>query len=82
MKKQSSIEESVHHSGENGRRNFLKICSVVLSSLIGIGYAIPPEGVSCISVCTEQKRDFMLVAVSKKISCGTVVYWEIYIKIS
>ncbi len=41
MKKQSSIEESVHHSGENGRRNFLKICSVVLSSFIGIGYAIP-----------------------------------------
>ncbi len=41
MKKQSSIEESVHHSGENGRRNFLKICSVFLSSFIGIGYAIP-----------------------------------------
>ncbi len=41
MKKQSSIEESVHHSGENGRRNFLKICSVVLTSLIGIAYAIP-----------------------------------------
>ncbi|MHC4182519.1 MAG: c-type cytochrome [Planctomycetota bacterium] len=41
MEKQSSIEESVHQSGENGRRNFLKICSVILSSLIGIGYAIP-----------------------------------------
>ena len=32
-KKQSSIEESVYHSGENGRRNVLKICSVVLTFL-------------------------------------------------
>jgi Rieske Fe-S protein len=40
MKKQTSIEESMH-PGENGRRNFLKICSVVLTSLIGIAYAIP-----------------------------------------
>ncbi len=41
MKTQSSIEESDHRSDENGRRNFLKICSVVLTSLIGIAYAIP-----------------------------------------
>lgn len=34
-------KESVHHSDENGRRSFLKICSVVLTSLIGIAYAIP-----------------------------------------
>ena len=42
-KKESSIEESVHHSGENGRRNFLKICSVVLTFFIGIA-CIPPQG--------------------------------------
>lgn len=41
MKKQFSVKESEHQSGENGRINFLKICSVVLSSLISIGYTIP-----------------------------------------
>ncbi len=40
MKKQTCVEESVH-SSINGRRNFLKICSVFLSSFIGIAYAIP-----------------------------------------
>ncbi|MFQ5687623.1 MAG: ubiquinol-cytochrome c reductase iron-sulfur subunit [Candidatus Scalindua sp.] len=40
MNKHISIEESMH-PGDNGRRNFLKICSVVLTSLIGIAYAIP-----------------------------------------
>jgi len=41
MNEHTYKKESVHHSGENGRRNFLKICSVVLTSLIGIAYAIP-----------------------------------------
>lgn len=40
LSKQTSIEESVY-SGRNGRRDFLKICSAVLASLIGIAYTIP-----------------------------------------
>ncbi len=41
MKKQICKEETELHLSENGRRNFLKTCSVVLASLIGIGYAVP-----------------------------------------
>ncbi|MHC4268886.1 MAG: QcrA and Rieske domain-containing protein [Planctomycetota bacterium] len=40
LQKQTYIDES-KHSGGNGRRNFLKTCSMVLTSLIGIGYAVP-----------------------------------------
>jgi len=40
MNEHTDIKESIDSTG-NGRRNFLKICSVALSSLIGIGYAIP-----------------------------------------
>ncbi len=40
MKKQICIEETELHTNK-GRRNFLKISSVVLSSLIGIAYAVP-----------------------------------------
>ena len=40
LQKKTYIDES-EHSGGNGRRNFLKICSVVLASLMGIGYAVP-----------------------------------------
>lgn len=40
MKKQICIEETELHTN-TGRRNFLKISSVVLSSLIGIVYAVP-----------------------------------------
>jgi Rieske Fe-S protein len=40
MKKQICIEETELHT-DKGRRNFLKICSVVLSSLIGVAYAVP-----------------------------------------
>ena len=40
MKKQICIEETELHTNK-GRRDFLKICSVVLSSLIGVAYAVP-----------------------------------------
>ncbi|GAX62886.1 rieske (2Fe-2S) subunit of the bc1complex [Candidatus Scalindua japonica] len=40
MNNQVCKEETVLHTNQ-GRRNFLKICSVVLSSLIGIAYAVP-----------------------------------------
>ncbi len=40
LQKQTYIDES-EHSGGNGRRNFLKTCSAVLASLIGIVYAVP-----------------------------------------
>ena len=40
MKKQICIEETELHTNE-GRRNFLKICSVALSALIGVAFAIP-----------------------------------------
>jgi cbb3-type cytochrome c oxidase subunit III len=43
MKTQSSREESVHHSGENGRCNFLKICFVILTLFTGIA-CISPQG--------------------------------------
>lgn len=45
MKKLPSIEESVHHSGENRRRNVLKICSVVLTFFIGIACVPPQRGI-------------------------------------
>ncbi len=40
MKKQTCIEETELQT-DKGRRNFLKICSVALSSLIGVAYAVP-----------------------------------------
>ncbi len=40
LQKQTNIDESENSAG-NGRRNFLKACSIVLTSLIGIGYAVP-----------------------------------------
>ena len=40
MKEKICIEETELHTNK-GRRDFLKICSVVLSSLIGIAYAVP-----------------------------------------
>ncbi len=40
MKKQICVEETELHTNK-GRRDFLKICSVVLSSLIGVAYAVP-----------------------------------------
>ncbi len=40
MSEHAEINESIDSTGK-GRRNFLKICSVALSSHIGIGYAIP-----------------------------------------
>lgn len=40
MNKQVCKEETELHTN-HGRRNFLKICSVVLSSLIGIAYSVP-----------------------------------------
>ncbi len=40
MNEHTYIKENMHPSG-NGRRNFLKICSVFLSSFIGIAYAVP-----------------------------------------
>ncbi len=40
MNKQIYVEETEIHTNK-GRRNFLKICSVVLSSLIGVAYAVP-----------------------------------------
>ena len=40
MKEKICIEETKLHTTK-GRRDFLKICSVVLSSLIGIAYAVP-----------------------------------------
>jgi len=40
MKKQICVEEIELHTNK-GRRDFLKICSVVLSSLIGVAYAVP-----------------------------------------
>ena len=40
MKKQICVEETELHTNK-GRRDFLKICSVVLSSLIGVVYAVP-----------------------------------------
>ncbi len=40
MKKQVCVAETELHSNK-GRRDFLKICSVALSALIGIAYAIP-----------------------------------------
>jgi Rieske Fe-S protein len=40
MKKQICVEETELHTNK-GIRDFLKICSVVLSSLIGVVYAVP-----------------------------------------
>jgi Rieske Fe-S protein len=40
MNKQIYVEETEIHTNK-GRRDFLKICSVVLSSLIGVVYAVP-----------------------------------------
>ena len=40
MKEKICIEETELHTTK-GRRDFLKICSVVLSALIGIAYAVP-----------------------------------------
>ena len=40
MKEKICVEETELHT-DKGRRSFLKICSVVLSSLIGIAYAVP-----------------------------------------
>lgn len=41
MKEQTCEKGDVYSKGVNGRRNFLKTCSVFLASLIGIAYAIP-----------------------------------------
>lgn len=38
--KKTDIAQS-EHSGKVGRRSFLKTCSIVLTSLISIGYAVP-----------------------------------------
>ncbi len=40
MKDKICIEETELHTTK-GRRDFLKICSIVLSSLVGVAYAIP-----------------------------------------
>jgi menaquinol-cytochrome c reductase iron-sulfur subunit len=40
MKEKICIEETELHTTK-GRRDFLKICSIALSSLIGIAYAVP-----------------------------------------
>ena len=40
MKEKICIEETELHTTK-GRRDFLKICSVVLSAIIGVAYAIP-----------------------------------------